>query len=74
MLEFDFCEAMEIIDFCEIEKRVNKCSQLDLERLYLINEDLLKSKFSYEVEEAKVYIELIEERMLSIESSELVVI
>lgn len=76
MLDFDFCEVLNEVDFDYIEKRVNGLNQIQMELLYEVYENILKNKdsFEYEKEQAKVYIEKIERKMMNIKSSELVVI
>lgn len=77
MLDFDFTEALQSIDYRYIELRVNGFTQIELEQMLIVCEEQVKNSknyFEYEVEEAKVYINEIEERMMNISSAELVAI
>jgi hypothetical protein len=77
MLNFDFGECLNEVDYRYIEKKVEGFTQAEMESMLNICEGQVKypqDLFDYEVEEAKLYIELIQERYLNMTSSELVAI
>lgn len=77
MLNFDFGECLNEVDYRFIEQRVEGFTQSEMESMLNICEGQVKHPgdlFDYEVEEAKVYIELIQEKYMNMTSSELVAI
>lgn len=77
MLDFDFSEALDEVDVEEIERIVNKYTQVQMEKILCMCEIQLKypdDLYDYEVEEAKVYIKLINQKMLEIPSNDLITI
>lgn len=76
MLNFDFGECVNSVDYRFLEQRVNGFTQIEMEQHLNICEDIVsdKNSYDYEIEEAKAYIDMINEKMLEIPSSQLVCI
>lgn len=77
MNDFDFGECLNEVDVDVIEKNVSKYTQSQMEKILCICEGQLKypdDLYDYEIEEAKLYIKIINEKMLEIPSNDLVVL